>query len=107
MTDRPQSEPMSVGIPDGTPHPRQRHCSGACLLVDRAGYRELERSGVRWETRSEDVPTDGKAYARIECAANVETIARHHGTYIMGLCADCTALEGRFRAALAARTVPR
>lgn len=99
---RPQSEPIGIGIPDGTPRPRQAHCSGASLPVDLASYRALERTGVRWETRSEDIAPEGRTDARVECAGQAVTMQRGNTTYSYALCRECMALEARFRAALAA-----
>lgn len=104
---RPQSEPIGIGIPDGAPRPRQTHCSGASLLVDVATYRTLERSGVRWATRSEDIPADGKGDARVACDGQAVTLTRGTTVYSYALCRDCMALEAKFRAALAATKGPR
>jgi hypothetical protein len=101
---RPQSEPMlAIGIPDGTTAPRPRFCSGASLLVDRATYRALERDGVRWETRSDAVPVEGKATARVACNGQELTLERGKATYTYALCRECMVLESQFRAALAAK----
>lgn len=99
---RPQSEPGRIGIPDGKPHARQNHCSGANLLVDIASYRSLERSGIRWATRSEDIPVEGKADARVDCSGQACTLTRGTTVYSYALCAECMKLEANFRAALAA-----
>ncbi len=99
---RPQSEPIGIGIPDGKPAQRQTHCSGACLLVDLASYRTLERSGVKWSTRSEEIPASGKADARVDCGGQACTLTRGTTVYTYALCRDCMALEASFRASLAA-----
>ncbi len=102
MNDRPQSNPIAcIGIPDGNPAPRPRHCAGAALLVDRATYRELERGGVRWETRSNELPDDGKATARVSCDGQERTLQRGTTTYTYAVCSECMALEAKFRAAIA------
>lgn len=102
--NRPQSEPLpAIGIPDGKPTPRPSHCSGASLLVDRESYRALERGGIRWETRSKDLPAEGKGPARVACAGVELTLTRGTQTYTYALCRECMTLENQFRAALAAK----
>ncbi len=101
---RPQSEPIrGIGIPDGNPAPRPRHCSGATMLVDHAAYRALERTGVRWETRSEDIPADGKVTARVSCNGEEVSMQRGTATYTYALCRACMQLERQFRAMLATK----
>lgn len=97
---------LAIGIPDGKPAPRPRHCSGASLLVDRVTYRALERDGVRWETRSDDIPAEGKASARVACDGQELTLTRGTQTYTYALCRECMVLEKQFRAALAGKGQP-
>jgi hypothetical protein len=104
---RPQSEPkLAIGIPDGTWTPRPRFCSGASMLVDHATYRALERDGVRWATRSDEIPVDGKGTARVACNGQELTLERGSTVYTYALCKQCMVLESEFRAALAAKAAP-
>lgn len=100
---RPQSEPMAIGIPDGTPTPRQTHCSGASMPVDLAGYYELQKAGVRWDTPVEDIPGTGRGEARVAC--DNQEVSEQRGTvrYGYALCRECMALERGYRATLRAR----
>lgn len=94
------SDPLRIGIPDGKPAPRPTHCAGASLEVDLAGYRALERGGIRWATRSSDLPVEGKGPARVACEGREVTEQRGTVTYTYAVCRECAALEHKFRTAL-------
>lgn len=93
------SGPMRIGIPDGTTTkaPRLSRCPGAALVVDRAEYHTLQRDGLVWSSGSKDLPLEGKGTARTFCAADVETVTHHLGSYQTGLCRGCSEMEANQR----------
>lgn len=76
-----------------TPQPRLSRCPGATLVVDRAGYRECERNGVRWATELAAIPVEGKAECRVFCDAAEEVVHRNGTTYRTGRCNACATME--------------
>lgn len=90
------SGPERIALGDiDQPAERPTFCPGALLVVDRAGYRDLQRNGVQWATDVADVPIEGKATARVACVASTEP-----GT---GRCASCAAKEKAQRQLLKAQ----
>lgn len=87
-------ERFSFGEP-GPPAPRPSYCGGAILRVSLDEYRQMERNGVTWATRSEvfkDSLDGGKALARVHCTGEaVDGFA---------LCSSCSGHEANFRALL-------
>jgi hypothetical protein len=75
-------------------------------MVDLAGYRALERGGVRWETRSGELPAEGKGPARVACDGQERREQVGTQTYTYAVCKACAALERRFRSALMSQGAP-
>lgn len=93
-SSRPQAEPMRTWDETAVPVDRPRWCGGAAVYVTRDEYREMERLGWRFVTRSADVPHDRRDFARVSCTDEVMT----RGDYLYGVCSKCAALEADNRA---------
>lgn len=98
------SGPMRIGIPDGSPGQRNMNCPGAYLVLTREARRELEQLGVPFASSGDDIPAEGRGYARVFCRNEVQTVKRPHGTYAMGLCSHCHELELNQRKQLKPKT---
>ncbi len=106
--DRPQSEPMGIGLPTGkTPAlgERQQHCPGALLRATRDDFAMMRRGGEVFASSVHDIPMDGYGDARVHCTRDVAEIRHHQYTkqdeaktkvyaiYAAALCSSCSELE--------------
>lgn len=91
---------LDVGGPGA---PRPSSCLGALVQVTRESYRELERAGVRWSTRSDEVPYDRPISARVSCEGEELVLERATGTVRYGLCSSCAFMETEARRTLRER----
>jgi hypothetical protein len=79
--------------------PRQEHCGGALVLVNREEANGMVNMGYRFTTPLEHLPGEGREHIRMVCTDDVSVVKNVR----YGLCSRCSMVESTIRRKLKER----